>query len=192
MSYSQRIIRALEMAHELHARQRRKGSGTPYLNHLLSVAALVGEYGGDEDQFIAALLHDAVEDQGGRPTLERIRDCFGDNVANLVWECSDSDSEPKPPWQARKDNHIAHVMTSKPALRLIIAADKLHNAQSIRRDLRQHGAEVWNRFKGGREGMVWYLNAMLDALRNDWEHPILDELESVLHDLTTCPVSSTR
>lgn len=178
------------MAHELHACQQRKGSGTPYLNHLLSVAALVGEYGGDEDQFIAALLHDAVEDQGGKPTLERIRDNFGDTVANLVWECSDSHSEPKPSWQARKDNHIAHVMTSKPVLRLIIAADKLHNAQSIRRDLRQHGTEVWKRFKGGRKGMVWYLEAMLDALRNGWEHPILDELESVINDLTASTETS--
>ncbi len=183
MSYTERIVDAIRLAHELHADQRRKGSGTPYLNHLLAVAALVGEYGGDEDQFIAAILHDAVEDQGGKPTLKRIRTQFGPAVADLVWECSDSHTEPRPPWQMRKDQHIAHVKTSSPELRLIIAADKLHNAQSILRDLRQHGPDVWKRFQGGRKGMLWYLESMMAALQQGWTHPILDELAMILHEL---------
>lgn len=183
MSYSERIVDALALTHALHRDQRRKGSDTPYLTHLLSVAALVGEFGGDEDQFIAALLHDAVEDQGGLEVLEQIRERFGARVADYVWVCTDAHENPKPPWKTRKENHIAEVTDACPEIKLIVAADKLHNARSIRTDLRQHGESVWQRFKGGREGSLWYYREMLAALGRNWEHPILDELRDALEAL---------
>lgn len=183
MAYSERIVDALALTHELHRDQQRKGSRTPYITHLMSVAALVGEFGGDEDQFIAALLHDAVEDQGGLKVLERIRKRFGARVADYVWVCTDAHETPKPPWRTRKEQHIAKVAGTSPAIKLIVAADKLHNVRSIRTDLRQHGEEVWKRFSGGREGSLWYYREMLAALRRDWEHPILEELRGALEGL---------
>jgi (p)ppGpp synthase/HD superfamily hydrolase len=178
--YSERVVKAFEFAHELHASQRRKGSDVPYLTHVLAVAALVGEHRGDEDQFIAALLHDAAEDCGGQETLSRIRDAFGDTVAGYVKACSDSLTTPKPPWRERKEKHLAALREAPLEVRLLIAADKLHNARSIARDLGEVGESLWTRFKGGRAGTLWYYGAMLDFLREGWNHPILDELaESV-------------
>jgi (p)ppGpp synthase/HD superfamily hydrolase len=180
MEYSERVVDAMAFMYELHRKQVRKGSEAPYITHLFAVASLVGEYGGDEDQFIAALLHDAVEDQGGLATLERIREKFGPRVAELVWGCSDTDVEPKPPWRKRKEIYIAALAGESPALRLISAADKLHNIRSVVRDLRQHGTEVWTRFKGKRDGSLWYYDAVYAALSNEWEHPILRELAEAL------------
>ena len=176
MPVSPRLSDAFALARALHANQTRKGSGIPYITHLMSVAALVGEYGGNEDQMIAALLHDAVEDQGGRPTLRRIRTAFGDAVANLVDGCSDADTVPKPPWRARKQAFIDQTRSAAPPLKLVIAADKLHNLLSIARDVENHGPEVWNRFRGKRDGTVWYHEEIVRALAENWEHPILAPL----------------
>ena len=183
MPYTSRLTKAFELAVELHQNQKRKGSGIPYITHLLAVASLVGEHGGDEDQLIAALLHDAVEDQGGRTVLERIQEQFGPRVANLVAACSDSDATPKPPWRERKENHIRRMPQLEPEARLIIAADKLHNARSMVHDRRRIGDSLWNRFSGGRDGTMWYLDASLRALSTDWSHPILEELADVLMGL---------
>jgi (p)ppGpp synthase/HD superfamily hydrolase len=180
MEYSERILDAVELMYRLHARQVRKGTGVPYLTHLLAVAALVGEHGGNEDQFIAALLHDAVEDAGGQETLTEIRHRYGDAVAEMVWDCSDTDAHPKPPWRARKEAFIAHVATLPGQTRLIIAADKLHNARTTTMDLRRLGDALWARFNGGRDGTLWYYAAVLDALASDWEHPILDDLRDAV------------
>lgn len=176
MTYSTRIDDAFAFAHRVHRDQRRKGSGAPFITHVMSVAALVGEHGGDEDQLIAALLHDAVEDGEGLKTLEEIRVAFGERVAQLVEGCTDAFTRPKPPWQKRKEDFVRAVTGAPPELRLIVAADKIHNVRVIARDLREEGACVWDRFQGKREGSLWYYSRILEVLSGGWEHPILDEL----------------
>lgn len=180
MTYTDRILDAVALVYGLHGGQTRKCGGVPFITHLFAVAALVGEYGGSEDQFIAALLHDAVEDQGGEETLAAIRRRFGDTVAELVWACSDAWEQPKPPWRVRKEAHIARVPTMPLEARLIIAADKLHNIQSMLRTYTPGDPEgYWRQFRGGREGTLWYYEAMGAALETGWDQPILRELAEV-------------
>jgi GTP pyrophosphokinase len=157
-----RFERALVYAAQLHARQLRKGSQTPYIAHLLAVTALVIENGGDEDLAIAALLHDAVEDQGGLETLETIRQSFGPAVAEVVLGCSDAVSLPKPPWRRRKEAYLAHLETAPAGVRLVSLADKLHNARAILADYHASGETVWDRFNGGRSGTLWYYRSLAD------------------------------
>jgi hypothetical protein len=133
-------------------------------SQLLAVATLVLEHGGSEDEAIAALLHDPAEDQGGRKTLEDIRDRFGDPVADLVAECSDTLETPKPPWRERKERDIAAVAGKSPSARLISAAAKLQNAKATLRDFREHGDSLWGRFEGGLEGTLWYLTSYAISL----------------------------
>ena len=152
-----RLDDAFVLARELHAGQRRKGTDIPYLGHLMAVAALVIEDGGDEDEAIAALLHDAVEDQGGPPTLVLIRGRFGTRVAAIVAACSDTDETPKPPWRARKEAYLAHLRDPdlpEGTLRVSLA-DKLHNARAILADLRA-GHDVFARFNAPRQDQAWY------------------------------------
>lgn len=191
MGYSTRIDDAFAFAHRVHRDQRRKGSGAPFITHIMSVAALVGEFGGNEDQFVAALLHDAVEDGEGRKTLAEIRQAFGDRIGDLVEGCTDAFTKPKPPWLERKKNFIQAVRGASPDLRLIVAADKLHNVRIITRDLREEGSVVWERFQGRRDGSLWYYTEILGVLSEGWEHPILDELEKAVADLqaTDCQCS---
>jgi (p)ppGpp synthase/HD superfamily hydrolase len=159
-----RLARAFALACELHGLQLRKSTDIPYITHLMAVASQVGEHGGDEEQMIAALLHDGPEDQGGEAVLERIRAEFGDRVAGIVAACTDTYEEPKPPWRARKEAFLARIRHESPKMKLVCAADKLHNTLAIIRDVRLHGPEVWDRFKGGHEGTVWYHLAVADAL----------------------------
>ena len=175
-----RFEEALTWASELHADQRRKGKGVPYVFHLLATAAIVGESGGDENQVIAALLHDEVEDAGGAPVLAEIRSRFGDDVADLVDGCTDTDAEEKPPWRPRKEAYVARLRSAPPRLRLVSAADKLHNARCLETDLRAEGDCIWERFRGRRDGTLWYYGAILDALQNGWNHPVIDELARVV------------
>ncbi len=177
MPYSPRIVDAFRLAYELHKDQVRKGSDKSYITHLTSVAGIVGEYGGDEEQFIAALLHDAVEDQGGQATLARIRDMFGEKVADYVVGCSDADTIPKPPWRERKQRYLEQVADAFPEQKLIVAADKLHNARAIINDLRVSGDALWERFNGGRDATLWYCGAAVRALAKGWRHSLLTELE---------------
>ena len=149
-----RFENALVFAAQLHREQRRKGSNVPYVSHLLAVAALVIEHGGDEDEAIAALLHDAIEDQGGPTARDRILRRFGEPVARIVEGCSDSQTTPKPPWKERKRAYIAGIGEKSASVRLVSAADKLHNARCILSDYRTLGEEVWRRFEGGREGTL--------------------------------------
>src|SRR5262245_22598747 len=160
-----RFSDALVWAAALHARQRRKGTGIPYVSHLLSVCALVLEDGGDEDQAIAALLHDAVEDQGGRPVLDEIRARYGDRVAGIVEACTDADTVPKPPWRERKEWYVGHIREATPEARRVSCADKLHNARTILADYRAVRETVWQRFTAGREGTLWYYRALVTAFR---------------------------
>ena len=172
-----RYSAALAFASELHGSQVRKGTSVPYIAHLLSVSALVLEAGGDEDAAIAALLHDAVEDQGGRPMLERIRARFGDAVAGIVEACTDAEVTPKPPWRQRKEAYLAAIPhKSAPAL-LVSIADKVHNAGAILRDYTQLGEAVWTRFAGGREGTLWYYRSLADAFRGRAPAPRWELLE---------------
>ena len=133
---SPRFIDALAYAADLHARQWKKGTTIPYVAHLLGTCAITLEHGADEDTAIAALLHDAIEDQGGVAIEVVIRERYGERVAAIVRGCSDSDGEPKPPWRERKEAYIAHLATADSATLLVSASDKLDNARRILADLR--------------------------------------------------------
>jgi GTP pyrophosphokinase len=175
-----RVEEAILLASRLHRGQTRKGTDVPYLFHLLAVAAVVAENGGDESQVVAALLHDAIEDAGGAAARDEIRRRFGDEVAAIVDACTDADTVPKPPWRARKERFIAGLGAASPRARLVVAADKLHNAEATLRDLHREGPVVWSRFRGGRDGTLWYYAAVVDALARGWSHPILGQLSTVV------------
>ncbi len=174
---------ALVYAAQLHARQVRKGSKTPYVAHLLGVTALVLEAGGDEDQAIAALLHDAVEDQGGLKTLEAIRSRFGERVARIVDGCSDSRQTPKPPWRQRKEEYISHLPFVSSDVRLVSLADKVHNARAILEDLRQRGNRTWSKFNGGKEGTLWYYRALVEVYEATGSDPLTGELARLVSEM---------
>ena len=173
---SKRIEEAVAEAVRYHSGQARKGSGAPYVFHPLAVAGLVADAGGDEDTVIAAVLHDAVEDAGGPPVRAEIAARFGENVARIVEACSDTDATPKPPWRPRKEAFIRRLQDAPADVRLVVTADKLHNARALRRDFRDAGEDVWKRFRGGREGSLWYYGAVAEALGAGWDHPLLEEL----------------
>jgi len=180
MELSSRFKTALSLAAGLHAQQRRKVFGEPYVAHLLEVTARALEYGADEDEAIAALLHDAIEDQGGAQTREEIRGRFGDRVVEIVDGCTDTDMHPKPPWRQRKEAHVAHVRTASPSVRLIVACDKIINGWSLVRAHRRVGESVWSHFQGGRDGTLWYYRAMADALQSHGISPWVEELRQVV------------
>ena len=183
MQLTSRFEEALVYASRLHARQFRKGSEIPYVTHLLSVTGIALAYGANEDAAIAALLHDAVEDQGGAPTLAEIRARFGENVAAIVDGCTDTDVVPKPPWRARKEAYIAHVRKASASIRLVSASDKLDNARAILGDYRIVGEALWGRFKGGREGTLWYYSELVKAFQDAGGGPLVEELERVVAEL---------
>ena len=162
-----RFKRAFALALELHGKQTRKGSEIPYMGHLLGVTSIVIDDGGSENEIIAALLHDGPEDAGGEETLARIRNEFGDEVAEIVDHLSDTFDDPKPPWKARKEAYLADLQ-ALPAddfggkvLRVSLA-DKLHNVRSILLDRDVVGEEIWKRFTGGKEGSLWYYQSLAD------------------------------
>jgi (p)ppGpp synthase/HD superfamily hydrolase len=175
-----RFDAALAYASRLHREQRRKGTEIPYVAHLLSVSALVLEHGGDEDQAIAGLLHDAAEDQGGEQTLAEIRARFGDGVAKIVADCTDSWVEPKPPWRARKEAYVAALPQKDKRSLLVSLADKTHNAKAIAGDLRRLGDALWPRFSGGRAGTVWYYTALADVFRRALPGALAEELRETV------------
>jgi GTP pyrophosphokinase len=183
MHLTSRFEEAAIFALRLHAKQLRKGTETPYAAHLLSVASITLTHGGNEDEAIGALLHDAVEDQGGAPTLEEIRRRFGDNVAAIVEGCTDTDVVPKPPWRARKETYIAHVRKASPSVRLVSASDKLDNARAILADYCVLGESLWGRFKGGKEGTLWYYTELVKAFREASGGSIVEELDRVVQEL---------
>jgi len=180
---SRRFIVALGYAARLHARQVRKRTARPYIGHLLSVASIVIEYGGNERTAIAALLHDAVEDQGGLPRLREIRQKFGARVARIVDGCTDSYTVPKPPWRDRKLAYIRRVAEEPAAVRLVSAADKLSNARETLHELRVHGDSVFEKFEGKKEGTLWYYRALVEVFRKAGANPLIDELDRVVTEL---------
>jgi len=174
---------ALVFTAQLHAQQYRKGSQIPYIAHLLSVSALVIEAGGDDDLAIAALFHDAVEDQGGLETLVKIRQRFGNRVADIVDSCSDSYTMPKPAWKTRKENYLDKLQTSSKDVRLVSLADKLHNARNTLRDLRTENEKVWDKFNGGKTGTLWYYRSLIEIFEQFEVNFLLDELKRVVNQI---------
>ncbi len=184
MPLTAKFAEALQYAFELHALQRRKGTDVPYVAHLLEVAAIALEYGADEDEAIAALLHDAVEDQGGPAVRAQIARRFGARVAEIVDGCTDADTIPKPPWRERKEAFLARLAGADHSVQLIVAADKLHNARSLVRDYRALGESLWARFNGGRDGTLWYYRGVVATLKSAPSHPaLIEELARVVEEL---------
>lgn len=186
-----RFERALVYAFRKHAGQTRKGTKIPYVSHLLGVTGLVLEAGGDEDLAIAALLHDVVEDCGGKPALAEIRRKFGKRVADIVAGSSDSFGDPKPPWRDRKIRYLAHLCQASRDERLVSAADKLHNASMVLNDFREIGEPIWERFNGKRNGTLWYYRALANEFRRK-PNRLGRELERVVTELETLAVPKKR
>jgi len=178
-----RFLRAFLFAAEKHKGQTRKASTIPYIAHLMGVASLVLEAGGDEDLAIAALLHDVVEDCGGAPMLKDVRRSFGKRIAAIVEGCTDADTEPKPPWRERKENYLRDLKTADADTRLVSAADKLNNVRSMLSDYRALGESVWSRFKGGREGTLWYYRTLLEIFLGHPRNRITCDLELAVSEL---------
>jgi (p)ppGpp synthase/HD superfamily hydrolase len=178
-----RFDEALAYASRIHREQIRKGSNIPYVSHLLGVASLALEAGADEDQAIAALLHDAVEDQGGAERLADIRARFGDRVAEIVDHCTDADTIPKPPWRARKEAYIAG-MAKKPRDALLVSlADKTHNISAILADLMSDGPSVWDRFTGQKDGTLWYYAALAKEFQMHFPGPSADRFAAIVAEV---------
>lgn len=186
---SERFEDALAFATRLHASQKRKGTEIPYVAHLLAAASLALEHGADEDEAIAALLHDAIEDQGGDATRQVIRRRFGDRVTEIVDGCTDAEVTPKPPWRARKEAYIAHVRAATPSVLLVSASDKLHNARSILCDFRSCGHDVFSRFSVGYTETLWYYRSLVEAYREAGAPTsLVKELDLVVTELEEATV----
>ena len=188
---STRFQQAMSYAAELHAEQRRKGTDIPYVAHLLSVTSLVLEHGGDEDQAIAALLHDAIEDQprDGETRLF-IREHFGPGVLEIVEACTDDVAgldRGKDSWRARKEAYLQHLAHAPASTLLVSIADKLHNARSILADVRVLGEELWPRFNCGKDGSLWYYRALVQAFAqlsgSDGFTRLVGELERTVKEI---------
>ena len=160
---SPRFRHAFDYAATLHAADVRKGARIPYLSHLLEVCAIVLRYGGNEDAAIAAFLHDAAEDHGGKPRLVDIQRNFGKTVASIVEECTDSTTTPKQSWEIRKKRYVKHLPEASRGGLLVSAADKLSNVRAILADHYVIGDEVYKRFKRPKRRTLWYYNALSKA-----------------------------
>jgi len=182
--YSERLDVAVGLALDAFRDVERKGSGVPYVTHLLQVMVTVGEHGGDEDQMIAAVLHDYLEDIEGSSGAD-LEDRFGARVRRMVEALSDTVVRPKPPWRERKERYLAELRVEPAEVKLISAADKLHNARSILRDHAVLGPKIWDRFTPTREGTLWYYGSVVDALADGWRHRLVDELGAVVTTMKT-------
>ena len=183
MKLSPKFEEALVYATRIHGGQLRKKTKIPYIGHLLGVTAIALEYGANETEAIAALLHDAVEDCGGAERQREIEKKFGKEVGEIVAGCTDTDQTPKPPWRARKEKYIAHLKTASASTRLVSASDKLHNAQAIVHTLREDGDEVWERFTAGKEGALWYYRSLVAAFREHGPSALIEELDRVVTEM---------
>jgi (p)ppGpp synthase/HD superfamily hydrolase len=180
---TRRFDEAFAYAHEVHADQTRKGSGYPYLGHLMGVASIVLDDGGSEDEAIAALLHDAPEDRGGRQRLADIRSRFGDVVARIVEDCTDSWEGTKEPCIERKNRYVAHARTLGAASLRVSAADKVHNSYAILRDLRNVGDQVWDRFNARPDDVLAYYQSLVRAYREAGGGRLVDELDRIVRGI---------
>jgi (p)ppGpp synthase/HD superfamily hydrolase len=182
---TERFIDALGVAARLHRDQLRKGTEIPYETHLLGTCSIAFEFGAGEDEAIAALLHDVIEDveppEFARAAVAR----FGPEVVRLVEGCTDSVAGSKEPWRARKENYLAHLHEADASILLVSASDKLHNARAIVTDLHRYGPEVWERFNAEREDKVWYYRALVDAFRANPAHQpdLVNELDLTVTEM---------
>jgi (p)ppGpp synthase/HD superfamily hydrolase len=180
---SPRFEQALAYAAQIHAGQLRRGTKIPYLSHLLAVTGIALEHGATEDEAIAALLHDAVEDAGGEARLADLEVRFGHRVARIVAGCTDTDQTPKPPWAERKTAHLAHLRRAPLPVKLVSACDKLHNSRSILSDCRILGDALWGRFHGGKEGTLWYYRAVVSAFGGPRLRGLAQDLDATVTEL---------
>jgi (p)ppGpp synthase/HD superfamily hydrolase len=195
MLTSDRVEYALIFAAMKHEGQVRKGSGVPYITHPVAVSMMVAEYGGDEDQVVAALLHDTVEDCGGLPVLHEIRNLFGATVAGIVDALTDSYGHDKEPWDVRKRRYVERLAAETREIRLVATCDKLHNARAVLRDYEELGERLWERFTGRRDGSLWYYRSVADVLSAPGDVEPAVELESTVSRLEAAaeePDSDTR
>jgi (p)ppGpp synthase/HD superfamily hydrolase len=181
----ERFDRALLYAVHVHGGQTRKRTGVPYVAHLLAVCATVLEYGGDEDMAIAALLHDAAEDQGGAPRLSDIEARFGARVAAIVETLSDNlatQGQTRPSWEARKCRHLDQLQSASPDVLLVALADKIHNTRSVLRDLRRAGIGegVWDKFEAPKERTLWFYGQLALLFRERLPGQLADELGEIV------------
>lgn len=184
---SPRFALALQFANQIHSAQVRKGAGAPYISHLMAVSALVLEFGGNEDQAIAALLHDAAEDCGGRPMLDTVQVMFGPGVSSIVECCTDTFEDPKPAWRPRKQAYIERMKHETGCARLVVTADKLHNLSNTLRDIRTQGVARWREAmeetpNSSADKQLWYYRGCRDALATGWTHPMLKEFSQAVWD----------
>lgn len=177
-----KYIEALNFAAELHREQARKGSRVPYLTHLMTVSSYVFEFGGNLEQAIAGLLHDSIEDQGSKTSFQEIETRFGKQVCEIVRACTDSETEPKPPWLERKTQYLDGLRDKSNTIKLVVACDKLHNAECIVRDLRIHGLETMARFQAPAEQTLWYYQSIVDTLQ-DLPSPIVQILDQKVQEM---------
>jgi (p)ppGpp synthase/HD superfamily hydrolase len=183
MRLSRQFEKALIYATRIHGGQLRKKTRIPYIAHILGVSAIAMEYGANETEAIAALLHDAVEDCGGAKRLRDIERKFGKKVARIVQGCTDTDQTPKPPWLERKKAYVAHVRHASMSTKLVSASDKLHNVRAILMDYRKEGERLWSRFNGGKQGALWYYRALVNAFSGKRIQPLVQELNRTLTQL---------
>ena len=183
MRLSRQFEKALTYATRIHGGQLRKKTRIPYIAHIIGVAAIAMEYGANETEAIAALLHDAVEDCGGAKRLRDIERKFGKKVARIVEGCTDTDRTPKPAWLERKKAYVAHVRHAPMPTKLVSASDKLHNVRAILMDYRKEGERLWSRFNGGKQGALWYYRALVKAFTGQRIEPLVQELNRTLTQL---------
>ena len=180
---SSKFDRALLYAAKLHRGKLRKKTKIPDIAHVLGVTAIALEYGANQTEAIAALLHDAVEDAGGRKRLSDIRRKFGHAVAKIVDGCTDSYAEPKPSWLDRKKQYVAHVRRASISTKLVSASDKLQNVRSLLRNYREEGEQLWQRYDSGKEGALWYYRALVKAFTGKRIRPLVQELDRAVSEL---------
>ena len=183
MRLSRQFEKALVYATRIHGGKLRKKTRIPYIAHILGVSAIAMEYGANETEAIAALLHDAVEDCGGAKRLRDIERKFGKRVARIVEGCTDTDQTPKPPWLKRKRAYVEHVRHAPTPTKLVSASDKLHNVRAILMDYRQEGEKLWSRFGGGKQGALWYYRALVNAFNGKRIQPLVQEINRTLTEL---------
>lgn len=188
---SKRYAEAVEYAARLHADQVRKSTDIPYIAHLLSVSALVIDDGGTEDEAIAALLHDAAEDQGGEQALRDIEADFGERVAEIVLGCSDTlEQGEKPPWRARKQAYLDHLETADPGTLRVSLADKVDNTRAIRRDFHELGPAVFDRFKRPADEQLWYYRSLVEVFQRRYPGALAGELARTVDELEALVAAS--
>ncbi|MEA5573535.1 HD domain-containing protein [Calothrix sp. UHCC 0171] len=180
---TEKFSTALVYATRLHANQTRKITSVPYVSHLLSVAALILEAGGNETEAIAGLLHDAIEDQGGMEIRAEIREMFGDEIVAIIDGCTEIYTKPKPPWEERKHKYLENLRGACVSVRMVSLADKLHNARSLLADWQKFGDEIWNQFNAGKVRTLWFYQSLLQVYRETGSDWMTEEFARVVDQL---------